>query len=178
MRRKSRWTSPTLTLSISTDEATVWLTKPSPICRTAHGRFSLIAVLQCRILHCLESYALNCFRFEPRWLESLSKLKLPIQLLWGDSDAVSPMSIPRTLATLINPDYLTFTIFPDTGKQLGCTNWSLSIKLFNIFLGHFLTLEKPELWIDRILKFVSKHHLKLGKKHIWSSESVLTNSLY
>ena len=131
MRRKSRWTSPTLTLSISTDEATVWLTKPSPICRTAHGRFSLIAVLQCRILHCLESYALNCFRFEPRWLESLSKLKLPIQLLWGDSDAVSPMSIPRTLAKLINPDYLTFTIFPDTGKQIGCPKQQNTE--FNIF---------------------------------------------
>ena len=150
-------TSPTSTLSISTDEATVWLTKQSPICRTEHGRFSLIAALQCRIWHCLESHAVNCFRFEPRWLESLSKLKLPIQLLWGDSDAVSPMSIPRTLATFINPDYLTFTILPDTGKQLGSPNRSLSIN-YSIFLGHFLTLEKPELWIDRIVKFVSKHH--------------------
>ena len=57
-------------------------------------------------------------RFEPRWLESLSKLELPIQLLWGDADAVSPMSIPQTLAKLINPDYLSFTIFPDTGTQI------------------------------------------------------------
>ena len=122
--------------------------------------------MQCRIWHCLESHAVNCFRFEPRWLESLSKLKLPIQLLWGDSDAVSPMSIPRTLATFINPDYLTFTILPDTGKQLGCPNRSLSIN-YSIFLGHFLTLEKPELWIDRIVKFVSKHHWKLWMKHIW-----------
>ena len=153
-------TSPTSTLSISTDEATVWLTKQSPICRTEHGRFSLTAQfcnVEYGIVWSLKSHAVNCFRFEPRWLESLSKLKLPIQLLWGDSDAVSPMSIPRTLATFINPDYLTFTILPDTGKQLGCPNRSLSIN-YSIFLGHFLTLEKPELWIDRIVKFVSKHH--------------------
>ena len=143
MRRKSSVTSPTSTLSISTDEATVWLTKQSPICRTEHGRFSLTAQfcnVEYGIVWSLESHAVNCFRFEPRWLESLSKLKLPIQLLWGDSDAVSPMSIPRTLATFINPDYLTFTIFPDTGKQLGCPNRSLSIN-YTIFLGHFLTLE-------------------------------------
>ena len=55
-------------------------------------------------------------RFEPRWLESLSQLKIPIQLLWGDSDSVSPLTIPTRLAALINPDYLTFNLMADTGE--------------------------------------------------------------
>jgi len=83
------------------------------------------------------SYLSDRARFEPRWLESLSQLKLPIQLLWGDADAVSPMDIPQTLAKLINPDFLTFTVFPNT--------------------GHFLALERPELLIDRIKNFISRH---------------------
>ena len=66
-------------------------------------------------------------RFEPRWLESLSRLELPIQIVWGDSDAVAPMSIPQTLSKLINPQYLSFTTLPGAGKQLFvslpvCTN--------------------------------------------------------
>ena len=52
---------------------------------------------------------------------------LPIQIVWGDSDAVAPMSIPQTLSKLINPQYLSFTTLPGAGKQLFvslpvCTN--------------------------------------------------------
>jgi len=38
-------------------------------------------------------------RFEPRWLSALSKLDLPVMLLWGDSDAVAPMEIPKALVS-------------------------------------------------------------------------------
>jgi len=75
-------------------------------------------------------------RFEPRWLESLSQLKIPIQLLWGDSDSVSPLTIPTRLAALINPDYLTFNLMADT--------------------GHFLTLEQPERWTELVLHFIKE----------------------
>jgi len=89
------------------------------------------------LFHKTISYLTDRARFEPRWLESLSKLELPIQLVWGDNDSVSPMSIPQTLAKLINPQYLTFSTLPDT--------------------GHFLMLERPELWIDRVLSFARKN---------------------
>ena len=55
-------------------------------------------------------------RFEPRWLRSLSELKIPIQLLWGDSDSVSPLSIPTTLAQHIPSQYLTVNTMKDTGE--------------------------------------------------------------
>ena len=100
-------------------------------------------------------------RFEPRWLESLSKLELPIQILWGDSDAVAPMSIPQTLAKLINPQYLSFTTLPGAGKQLFVSSLVCTIckhvKVIFFFLGHFLMLERPELWIDRVISFARKH---------------------
>ena len=105
---------------------------------------------------------MNLCRFEPRWLESLSKLELPIQIVWGDSDAVAPMSIPQTLAKLINPQYLSFTILPGAGKQLFvslpvCTICK-HVKIIS-FLGHFLMLERPELWVDRVMSFASKHSI-------------------
>jgi len=89
------------------------------------------------LFHKTISYLTDRSRFEPRWLESLSKLELPIQILWGDSDAVAPMSIPQTLAKLINPQYLSFTTLPGA--------------------GHFLMLERPELWMDRVISFARKH---------------------
>jgi len=89
------------------------------------------------IFHKTISYLSDRARFEQRWFESLSKLELPVQLMWGDSDSVAPISIPQTLAKLINPNFLTFTVLPDA--------------------GHFLTLERPELWINRVINFVSKH---------------------
>jgi len=80
------------------------------------------------------SYLTDRARFEPRWLSSLSELKIPIQLLWGDSDSVSPISIPDTLSKHINSDYLTVNKMKDS--------------------GHFLTLEQPERWVEFILRFI------------------------
>ena len=50
-------------------------------------------------------------------MSSLSELKIPIQLLWGDSDSVAPISIPDTLAKHINFDYLTVNKMKDSGDK-------------------------------------------------------------
>jgi len=80
------------------------------------------------------SYLKDRARFEPRWLRSLSNLQLPIQLMWGDDDAVSPMTMPAALAEIINPKFLTVRAIKNT--------------------GHFLALEQPEEWSENILVFV------------------------
>ena len=54
-------------------------------------------------------------RFEKRWLKSLAQLKMPIQLMWGNEDAVSPMTIPASLAEIINKEFLTVKTMDKTG---------------------------------------------------------------
>jgi len=73
-------------------------------------------------------------RFEPRWMSSLSKLHLPIMILWGDDDAVAPMSIPHSLAKVVHKDFLTVNTIKNT--------------------GHFLMLEQPDSWSKNILDFI------------------------
>ena len=96
------------------------------------------------------------FRFEPRWLKSLSQLKIPIQLLWGDSDSVSPVAIPTRLAAHINPDYLTFKLMSKTGEMWRCRQPGISL----FIKGHFLTLEQPEDWIQSILHFINERWME------------------
>ena len=74
-------------------------------------------------------------RFEPRWLSSLSRLDLPVLLLWGDSDAVSPMDIPKSLAQILPHKRV-------VGRTLQNT-------------GHFLMLERPEDWAKLVTNFVN-----------------------
>jgi len=80
------------------------------------------------------SYLKDRARFEPRWLKSLSNLELPILLMWGDDDAVSPMIIPESLAEIIDKQHLTVKTVKNT--------------------GHFISLEQPEEWARNILDFV------------------------
>jgi len=80
------------------------------------------------------SYLHDRARFETRWLRSLSQLHLPVQLMWGDDDAVSPMTIPASIADHIDPALLTMTTMKNT--------------------GHFLMLEEPEEWARNILSFI------------------------
>ena len=61
------------------------------------------------------SYLHDRARFEKRWLKSLSQLKMPIQLMWGNEDAVSPMTIPASLAEIINKEFLTVKTMDKTG---------------------------------------------------------------
>ena len=57
-------------------------------------------------------------RFEPRWLKSLSGLEIPIQLLWGDSDAVSPLAIPNTVASHVKSHQLTYKMMAGAGEKM------------------------------------------------------------
>lgn len=83
------------------------------------------------------SYLKDRARFETRWYASLRQLEIPIMLFWGDSDAVSPVDIPKYLATEVFPSKLV------TGKYLKET-------------GHFLMLEKPKEWASIVSEFVKK----------------------
>ena len=50
-------------------------------------------------------------------MTSLAKLHLPVMLLWGDDDAVAPMAIPNSLATIVPKERLTFRTMSKTGSQ-------------------------------------------------------------
>ena len=67
----------------------------------------------------------------------MKKLEIPCLLFWGDSDAVSPLDIPKYLATNVIPKKVL------TGKYLQKA-------------GHFLMLEKPREWTQIIADFITK----------------------
>ena len=59
-------------------------------------------------------------------------------MLWGDSDAVSPVEIPKFLAQNVLPyNRVKGTTLKDT--------------------GHFLMLERPRDWSKLVLDFISKN---------------------
>ena len=77
-------------------------------------------------------------RFETRWFAALRKFRVPIQLYWGDSDAVSPLRIPLYLRDNVLPKYAT------------------SYKtLQNV--GHFLMLERPDKWSETVVAFINSN---------------------
>ena len=47
----------------------------------------------------------------------MSKLQLPVLLLWGDDDAVAPMTIPNSIATIVPKERLTFRTMSKTGLK-------------------------------------------------------------
>ena len=47
----------------------------------------------------------------------MSNLDIPIQLMWGDDDAVSPMTIPASLADIIDKQMLTVKHIKNTGDR-------------------------------------------------------------
>ena len=71
---------------------------------------------------------------------ALRKLDVPVLLLWGDSDAVSPLRIPM---------YIRDNVLP----QAAATYRTLP------GVGHFLMLERPKEWSDTIVDFI---HSKNG----------------
>ena len=56
-------------------------------------------------------------RFDSRWMTSLANLQLPVMLLWGDDDAVAPMAIPKSIATIVPKERLTFKTMPKAGER-------------------------------------------------------------
>jgi len=87
-----------------------------------------------KITHKTVTYLRDRARFEPRWLSSLSRLDIPALVFWGDSDAVAPMTIPRSLSTILPHQHLVGRTLQDT--------------------GHFLMLERPEQWAKTISQFI------------------------
>ena len=66
---------------------------------------------------------------------------VPVQLYWGDSDAVSPLRIPL---------YLRDNVLP---------NYSTSYKtLQNV--GHFLMLERPDKWSETVVAFIESNQTR------------------
>lgn len=85
----------------------------------------------------LGSYLKDRSRFESRWFRSLKHLDIPCMLFWADSDAVSPMEIPKYLAENVIPaEHFTGKVLKD--------------------VGHFLMLEKPKEWSEIVSGFINK----------------------
>merc|ERR1719507_1499322 len=73
------------------------------------------------------SYLMDRARFEPRWFAALRKFNIPVQLCWGDSDAVSPLGIPL---------HIRDNVLPRTTSTYNTLKG----------VGHFLMLESPDEW--------------------------------
>ena len=90
-----------------------------------------------RLNHKTCSYLQDRARFESRWYRALKKLDIPCMILWGDSDAVAPMEIPKHLAMNVIPqDKFNGKVMKD--------------------VGHFLMLEKPQEWSKTLSNFILK----------------------
>ena len=70
--------------------------------------------------------------FEFRWFEALAHLDLDVRFIWGDSDAVSPTTIPEFFASFVP------TAQVSTMKKA----------------GHFIMLEQPQEWVKRICEII------------------------
>jgi len=110
------------------------------------------------------SYLHDRARFEPRWLSALSRLDLPVMLLWGDSDAVAPMEIPKSLVSKghVNAKHFTGKTMKGVGEEGKAKDEFHSIKLS--FSGHFPMLERPQTWAETVIQFVKSTSSKQGKQ--------------
>ncbi|MFT5063287.1 MAG: pimeloyl-ACP methyl ester carboxylesterase [Gammaproteobacteria bacterium] len=86
-----------------------------------------------RLNHKIIQYLKDRKRFEKiRWLPSLSKLKQPIHLCWGEADAVASVAMAHHL------------------KANVCTQATLTL-MPNV--GHFCQLSDPDIWVKSVSKF-------------------------
>ncbi|XP_002131154.2 putative hydrolase LipZ isoform X2 [Ciona intestinalis] len=81
-----------------------------------------------KIMHKLIYYLWDRAHFEFRWFSALSEMDVPVRFIWSDSDAVSPLSIPRFFQSFVPG--AKFEIVQDA--------------------GHFYMLEKPKEWLLKI----------------------------
>ena len=88
------------------------------------------------LTHLTIGYLHDRSRFEMRWMKSLENLNsIQTFLLWGNEDAVAPMSIPLALKENIKDTLVDFRTMET---------------------GHFLMLEDPETWALNVLNFLKK----------------------
>ncbi len=84
-----------------------------------HKTISYLSDRYCSMttIACTKAISLSRRRFEPRWLDALARLDIPCMLLWGDSDSVAPMDIPKSLgADYVNKEMFTGKIIKGTGE--------------------------------------------------------------
>lgn len=86
-----------------------------------------------KIAHKTIRYLHDRYNFEYRWLDAIASLDLPCLILWGDSDAVAPISIAHHVHHTSKGQCRVKTL---TG------------------VGHFLMLEAPGAWAEEILGFL------------------------
>jgi len=88
------------------------------------------------LTHLTIGYLHDRSRFEMRWMKSLENLNsIQTFLLWGNEDAVAPMSIPLALKENIKDTLVEFRTMET---------------------GHFPMLEDPETWANNVLNFLKK----------------------
>ena len=93
-------------------------------------------------------------RFEPRWFAALRKLDVPVLLLWGDSDAVSPLKIPM---------YIRDNVLPQAAVRYRTLPG----------VGHFLMLERPKEWSETIVDFIHSNNGWTNIKIKYSIRSII-----
>jgi pimeloyl-ACP methyl ester carboxylesterase len=86
-----------------------------------------------RMNHLVIQYLNDRMRFEKtRWLPSLSLVKEPVHICWGDADAVSPAKVARHLKEHVCPR-ARLTLMPG--------------------VGHFCQLSHPDVWLASMAAF-------------------------
>ncbi len=80
-------------------------------------------------------YLRDRYDFEYKWLAAIEDVDIPCLIMWGDSDAVAPISIANYLFS--------------RGRG------RCELKVLNN-VGHFLMLEDGALWMKEVTAFVRK----------------------
>jgi pimeloyl-ACP methyl ester carboxylesterase len=89
-----------------------------------------------RMSHLVIQYLKDRMRFEKtRWLPSLSLVKEPVHICWGDADAVSPVAVARHLKERVCPR-ARLTLMPG--------------------VGHFCQLSDPDVWLASVGTFYNE----------------------
>ncbi|XP_077976384.1 putative hydrolase LipZ [Styela clava] len=79
-------------------------------------------------------YLWDRYHFEFRWFAALERLDIPSRFIWSDSDAVSPIKIPKSFQNMV-PDF-------ELAVIENC--------------GHFWMLENPNRWVKEVIKILDK----------------------
>ena len=103
-------------------------------------------------------------------MTSLSNLQLPVMLLWGDDDAVAPMTIPNSIATIVPKERLTFKTMSKTGQKC----WHLLG--FNVLfqaISWCLSSQK----LGRMRSWITLEEFQIKVTWKWINENCKSNSI-
>ena len=109
-------------------------------------------------------------RFDSRWMTSLSNLQLPVLLLWGDDDAVAPMTIPNSIATIVPKERLTFRTLSKTG--LKCWHLLECNVLFQV-ISWCLSSQK----LGRMRSWITLEEFQIKVRWKWNNKDCKSDSI-